>query len=247
MVFAKQIEESLFEFAPKELALDGDNVGLLVENDAEVTGVLCALDITQEVVQEAIQKRCNIIVAHHPIIFRPIYTVKTGGVVHKLAKNNIAAICMHTNADCASGGVNDTLCEALGLKNVRNFGGELGRIGELAQRKSADEFAKMCREVFGTCRATRYNGTVKTVAVVGGSGSDYVCAAFESGADAFVTGEAAHHCAIEANHEGKMLVTAGHFETERPVVQKFAQFLISEFPQLNIYQSEEEKNPFSTF
>ncbi len=245
MVFAKQLEESLFKFAPKELAYEGDNVGLLIENKKEVTGVLCALDITQDVVKEAIKLRCNVIVSHHPVIFRPLYSIAAGSVVSELIKNDIAAICMHTNADSATDGVNDIFSDILKLKNVTAFGDGLGRIGELEREMSAKEFADLCEKLFDTCRATRYGGSVKKVAVVGGSGGDYMIDAFECGADAFVTGEAAHHWAIAANHAGKMLVTAGHFETERMIVNKFASYLKAYFNMLSVRVSENEVNPYT--
>ncbi len=244
MVFAKQIEEYLCKLAPKELAFENDNVGLLIDSKKQVTGVLCSLDITKDVIKEAVQKKCNVIVSHHPVIFRPLYGLSANSTVYNLVNNDISAICMHTNLDIAVNGVNDKLAQMFNLKNIVAFGDDLGRIGELQQKTNAQEFLKMCENIFGNCRATRHSGEIKKVAVVGGSGSDYMAQAFALGADAYVTGEAAHHCAIYANHIDKLLITAGHYATEHPVVLKLKEYLQENFKQFNIYVSESECDPF---
>ncbi len=244
MVFAKQIETCLAQLAPKELAYSGDNVGLLIDSKKEITRVLCALDITKDVVNEAIHKKCELIVSHHPVIFRPLYNVKADSVVYTLINSNISAVCMHTNFDAATGGVNDTLSELFKLENVETFGEGLGRIGELEEELSAESFAQMCKNLFGNVRATRYSGNVKKVAVVGGSGSDYMFEAFACGADVYVTGEAAHHCAIAANHDDKLLIAAGHYATEHPAVKKLAQHIQQNFSDIDVLISENECDPF---
>ena len=109
MARVREICECLEQLAPKELAESWDNVGLLVECGAEVTSVLVALDITDEVVAEAELQGCQLIVAHHPVIFKPLRTLARRDVAFRLVKKNISAICMHTNLDAAEGGVNDVL------------------------------------------------------------------------------------------------------------------------------------------
>ena len=126
--------------APYELAESWDNVGLLCGDRAqEVTSVLCALDVTETVVQEAAERGAQLVVAHHPAIFTSVSRVTsddtTGRVLRYAIKHDISIICMHTNADCAEGGVNDALASALFLTNVVSMeageNGMLGRVGDL--------------------------------------------------------------------------------------------------------------------
>ena len=135
--------------APYELAESWDNVGLLCGDRAqEVTSVLCALDVTETVVQEAAERGAQLVVAHHPAIFTSVSRVTsddtTGRVLRYAIKHDISIICMHTNADCAEGGVNDALASALFLTNVVSMeageNGMLGRVGDLPREMQPHEF-----------------------------------------------------------------------------------------------------------
>ncbi len=243
MVFARDIENYLIEIAPRELALEWDNIGNIVSIDEQVTNVLCALDITDDVVKEAIEKKCNVIVSHHPIIFKPIKRLKNTDIVFKLAKNGINAICMHTNLDAADGGVNDVLAAKFNLKNIRAFGEGMGRMGELEDELSADEFLSFTSNQLGASFATHANNKIKTVAVLGGSGGDFMHEAFSLGADAYITGEAQHHFALDANHLNKLLVVSGHYATEKPVINALALKLKQKFSEITIIESEKEQSP----
>ena len=130
-VTVQQILGLLQTLAPPELACSWDNVGLLVDADTPVSRVLTTLDITAAVVQEAAENDCQLIVSHHPVIFDPLKRIGAGDVPALLLKNNISAICMHTNLDAAPGGVNDTLADLLGMQRegCRNFAEDCGRIG----------------------------------------------------------------------------------------------------------------------
>ncbi len=246
MVYTKDIEKFLYSLAPLELACEWDNTGALVNASSPVKNVLCALDITKQVVLEAAEKNCNVIVSHHPVIFSGIKRINSDDVLYLLVKNDISAVCMHTNLDAAQGGVNDVLAKMLGIKNVKSFAEEVGRIGELENEQSATEFLKLCRKLFGTCFASRASGNIKKVAVMGGAGSDYMHEAFSLGADAYITGEVKHNFALDANHLGKLIVQAGHYETEKPVVKELVAILKNEFKGLNITESEKEQNPMFT-
>lgn len=114
-VTVQQILGLLQAVAPPALALDWDNVGLLVDAGTPVDSVLTTLDITPAVVREAVENDCQLIVSHHPAIFHPIKSLHADDVPALLMKNGISAICMHTNLDAAPGGVNDTLCDILGI------------------------------------------------------------------------------------------------------------------------------------
>ena len=122
-VTIQQILGLLQTLAPQELACSWDNVGLLVDAGVPVSRVLTTLDITAAVVQEAVENDCQLIVSHHPVIFDPLKHISAGDVPALLIKNNISAICMHTNLDAAPGGVNDTLADLLGMQREgrRNF------------------------------------------------------------------------------------------------------------------------------
>ena len=151
MVQVKEILHCLEQAAPYELAEHWDNVGLLVgDPEAKVEGVLCALDITETVVEEAAERGCNLIVAHHPVIFTSVSRVTadtvTGRILISMIRKGISGICMHTNMDCASAGVNDLLAASLGLTDVINMeageGGNLGRVGNLPKPMTLQEFAQ---------------------------------------------------------------------------------------------------------
>ncbi|MEG1744534.1 MAG: Nif3-like dinuclear metal center hexameric protein [Ruthenibacterium sp.] len=245
MLTNKEALEYLDALAPLSLACEWDNPGLLMDSGEAVTGILCALDITDTVVHEAQEKKCNLIVSHHPVIFHPLHALRDTDVPYRMAQLKVSAICMHTNLDAANGGVNDTLAQLLELQNVQPFGDGMGRIGVLTQPIEAAEFVRRCRALFGPCQYTAGGEAVSAVAVLGGSGGDEAQAAFDAGADAYVTGEAAHHHAIAALHQGKTLVAAGHYATEHPVVAVLTQRLAQRFPDVLVCSSENETAPFT--
>ena len=127
MITVHDVEQTLFDWAPKELAAEWDNVGHLVgEPEAEVKKVLVALDITETVVNEAMACGADLIVAHHPVMncaWHPVQSVRSddelGRLLMLLVQKDVAAICMHTNLDAAEGGVNDALANTLGLSDVQ--------------------------------------------------------------------------------------------------------------------------------
>ena len=166
--------------APYELAESWDNVGLLCGDRAqEVTSVLCALDVTETVVQEAAERGAQLVVAHHPAIFTSVSRVTsddtTGRVLRYAIKHDISIICMHTNADCAEGGVNDALASALFLTNVVSMeageNGMLGRVGDLPREMQPREFALYVKECLraGGVRFCDGGKPITRVAVGGGA------------------------------------------------------------------------------
>lgn len=237
--------------APARLAMERDNVGLLVDTRTPVTGVLCALDITRAVVEEAVQKGCNLIVSHHPVIYHPLRAMAEGDVPYLLAQRGVAALCLHTNLDTAQGGVNDVLAGLLGVAHeaILPFGEGMGRVGALAHPVCAAEFLQQCKQALhATLRYTSVPAgrMIRTAAVLGGTGGDAAEAAFAAGADAFITGEAGHHAGTDAVHAGRLLIVAGHFATEYPVVAVLAQKIKAAFPGIAVQQSISDADPFRT-
>ena len=246
MITVRDIEKSLFDWAPQELAMSWDNVGHLVgEPDARVEKVLVALDITEDVVREAVACGADVIVAHHPVMncaWHPVQRVRSddaqGRMLIAMIRNGISAICMHTNLDAADGGVNDALAEKLGLNDPEMLNEEkIGRIGTLKSQIPLVEFTRLVVESLG-CNGLRYidNGKpVHRVAVGGGACSGYIAQAIANGCDTFVTSDLKYNDFLDTKEIN--LVDAGHFPTENVVCPVLAEYLRKQFPQLNVVQS----------
>lgn len=245
MIQVKDILHCLEHAAPYELAEKWDNVGLLVGNPEEhVQGVLCALDITEAVVEEAADSNCNVIVAHHPVIFTSVNRVTadtvTGRILISMIRKGISGICMHTNMDCASAGVNDLLAASLGLTNVINMeageNGNLGRVGNLPKPMQLADFAKHVKLSLGAggVRAADGGKPVYRVAVGGGACGKMMDYAVAKGADTFVIGDCSYDIMMKAHDIGLNLLDAGHFPTENPVAHGFRDLIAAQFPTLPV-------------
>ena len=218
-----QVLELVNDIAPFELAEPWDNVGLLAGNpESRVARVLCALDLRMDVLNEAVRRDCQLIVTHHPILFRGrknlCETDAEGRLLCALARSGVAMIAAHTNFDNASPGVNDALAAALGLENVVPLENGM-RLGALKQT----DFGTFCKNAEAALRGpVRCYGdaarVIGRVAVLGGAGEDYATAALAAGADAYVTGEMAYHKALDAVDNGLCVVEAGHAATEHPAI-----------------------------
>ena len=250
MPTVREIEQKLYEIAPKELAFGWDNVGhLLGDPEQPVERVLVALDITEAVADEALALGCQLIVAHHPVMnckWLPVQTVRSdtpqGHLLLKLLRNGVSAICMHTNLDAAEGGVNDCLAEALELIDPGPlvWGEErFCRVGTLKEPMTLPEFAAyVCRKL--GANGVRYagkGGEIRRVAVGGGSCGDSQDAAIAVGCDAFVTSDLGYHEFLDAAGKGINLIDAGHFPTEDTVCPKLVSYLTEQFPELTVTKS----------
>jgi dinuclear metal center YbgI/SA1388 family protein len=248
------ILDVLLRWAPQHLKADYDNVGLLVGDPQQaVNGVLTCLDITEAVVNEALQSNCNLIVAHHPLIFRKMSAVRTddptGRLVTDLVRNNISVIALHTNLDSAIDGVSYVLAEQLGLTDLQfleteRTDGGYGVIGNLPQSLSTPAFLDLCAKSLHT-PIVRYSGNpsdIDRVAVCGGAGSFLIEAAISRGAQAFVTADLKYHDFF-THTSNFLLCDAGHYETEMPVSTRLKTYLDSHFPDLNIQVTECITNP----
>ena len=223
--------DALERFAPLPLQESYDNAGLQIGiTEAEVSGVLLCLDVTEEVVDEALARDCNLIVSHHPLIFHKLAHVSDSTYVErcvmKAIKNDIAIASMHTNLDSARGGVNYKIAEKMGLGQITGIGdtktvagvdGASGVIGVLEKPMAADDFIAMLKRTFNVeCVQTNrpLRRQISKVALCGGAGSFLLDDAVRAGADAFVTGEMHYHEFF--GHDGQLQIAViGHYQSEQ--------------------------------
>ena len=239
----EEIYRSLSRRIPEELREPWDNDGLMCSDDTskEVHRAIVTLDVTENIVDYAISSGIDLIVSHHPLIFKPIISVteesNVARKVIKLIKNGIAVISLHTRADKVSGGVNDILADILGMKDSVPFGeGDLGRIGMLDEETSLEDFSYQVKTLLD-CDGIRVADAcipVQKVAVVGGDGKDFVRDALTLGADTYVSGRISYNMMEEALEMGINLIEAGHFFTEQPVTSFFQSLLMRLDPDMYI-------------
>lgn len=227
----KNIFDYINSIAPFEMQCEWDNSGLVVGDfSAEVKKIGVVLDITSDAVKYAAENGIDLIVSHHPVIFRAVKTFFADDPAFMLAKNGISAICAHTSLDIAKGGVNDALAAALGFENAYPLteSGETAMVRVVeTQATSADELAKLVAEKLSTGVTVADGGKeIRKIALCGGAGADFFEAA---GCDAYITGEVKHHEFLQAIESGITLIAAGHFETENPVVAVMAENLKNNF------------------
>ena len=222
---------------PRALSCEWDNDGLMCcPNDQRtVRRVLVALDVTDAIVTRAIEENYDLIVSHHPLIFRPIKAVATGEYVAdkviRLLLSGVSVMSFHTRLDAVTGGVNDVLADRLGLLDVTPFGpdGEaIGRIGTLPSPMSAEAFATLVKNVTGAPYVQFSDAGIPAlrVALLGGGGAGDLPAARAAGADTYLTGELKHDQLTEAPDRGMNLVMGGHFYTENPVCERIRELLL---------------------
>ena len=245
MLSCQVVMNALERIAPRHLAEDWDNTGLLVGSYAQkVERILVALDVDDIVVAEAIECSADMIVAHHPAIFRGMKQLRTdlplGRRLAALLTHGIAVAAAHTNLDITRGGVNDVLAARLGLEKLSTFittaqadgsAESLGRIGTLPAPVAIDDFAhSVCKQLLVShVRLVRAaDRPVRRVAVVGGAGAEFIDDAVRRGADVYVTGDVKYHDAQRAVEQGMHLIDAGHFGTEVPVLPVLADLLRAE-------------------
>ncbi|MCL2663939.1 MAG: Nif3-like dinuclear metal center hexameric protein [Oscillospiraceae bacterium] len=267
MPTVKEIYEYIKTFAPEEMALDTDNVGFLVGiGETEVTKILVCLDITSDVIAEAIETGVQLIVAHHPLFFElknVTDTDITGSKIVRLLSNGISAICMHTNLDAAGGGVNDALAVAVGIIDDSRIAeplpghkslatGEvfsLGRVGNLNKPCSMPDYLARLKNALGV-NGLRYHDAergVYRVAISSGAGSAEWENALKSGCDTFVTADIKYHLFLEAKERGINLIDAGHFSTENLVSDVLVSKLKTAFPTVKSVESKTQDQTVAFF
>lgn len=237
MTTINDIMEYFETFAPVASQMDFDNSGLLVgDGENIVSKVLLSLDITEDVVLEAEELGCELIISHHPVIFNPIKRMGMRNPAYMLANKEISALCMHTNLDLGTEfGVNAALADAIGVHNAKLADiGECLFIGSIDNTVEMRSFAQSVKSALN-CSGLRYTDikpTVKTVAVSSGAGGSNVFEAAKLGADVFVTGEIKHHEINAANSLSLNIIDTGHFKSEDIVILPLIKRLSDEFSDI---------------
>lgn len=263
----KDIEDIMEKFAPLELKESYDNVGLMVgDSEDEIKSVLISLDCTLDVIDEAINKGCNLILTHHPILFiKPSsITTKTliGRKIIKLIQNDINVYSSHTNLDSTVGGLNDTVAKLLGFDKwqvieptsirkpeYRSTG--IGRVVTFDNPVTLDELCSRIKSVLGIS-CLRYSGAddmlITKLAIINGSGQDYFYDAQKMGADCILTGDTTYHHVSDFEELGIGVIDAGHFHTEWPPLKAIANYIKDEIKKIDqsveVYISECSKSPY---
>jgi len=258
----KQVLSALEQFAPLPLQESWDNAGLQIGlTEADVSGALLCLDVTEQIVDEAERKGCNLVVSHHPLLFRGLKQISDATdvqrTVWKAVRKGICVVSMHTNLDNAPGGVNFKIAERLGLSGVGFFASKTidgmecgsGVIGQLAQPMAADDFIQhvkkqmeaesaMCNELL--------RRPISRVAVCGGAGDFLLDDAVRAGADAFLTGEMHYHQYF--GHEQQIQICViGHYESEHFSTEIFRDIIQKACPEVKTVIAETNTNPIIYF
>lgn len=253
------ITETLEAVAPLRLQEDYDNCGLLVGDPSEeCTGTLLTVDITPEVVREAIDAGCNLIVAHHPVIFRGLKHLNDGGSaversVIEAVRGHIAIYACHTSLDNAQGGVSVTMARMLGLKEIEVLAPSLtdpgsgsGATGIFQEPVTAASFVELVKSVFKSpvarCTSFDMDAPIRRVALCGGSGAFLIGDAIRAGAQAFVTSDTKYHDFVD--YAGRILIVdIGHHESENCTKDIFYHVIKEKFPNFAVRYARLDVNP----
>lgn len=260
MIKVKDIAKVIEDFAPKRLQESYDNAGIQVgDPEMDVSAVMLCLDVTEDILSEAIERQCNMIVSHHPVLFHGLKEITgrtaTERIIIRAIKENIAIYSAHTNLDSAWEGVSFEIAHTMGLKSIavldpREPGGDTG-LGVIGVTNPVPklEFLRKVKEAFGV-RNLRYSAqspqlVVKKVAVCGGAGASLIRRAIAEGADIFITGDVKYH---DFTSFGLDIIIAdiGHYESELCTKKIFSRVIRESFPDCVVYFSECESNPIKS-
>lgn len=252
------IIEKLESLSPAAFAEEWDNIGLLAgRRDKDVETIYIALDATDDVIEESVRKGADLLLTHHPLIFKKLGRVNTddfiGRRLYRLIRNDISYIAMHTNFDVM--GMADAAADELSLKDrsVLNVTFEddiskegCGRVGKLKERMSVADLAELVKTKFHVPNVRVFGDLgdiVEMAAVMPGSGGNYIKDAINAGADVMITGDIDHHEGIDAVAQGIAIIDAGHYGIEKLFIPYMEEFIKRELPGLKVYTAE-TKEPF---
>ena len=253
----KEVLCALEQFAPLPLQESWDNAGLQVGlTETEVSGALLCLDVNEKILDEAIQKGCNLVVSHHPLLFRGLKTISdltdVQRTVRKAIQHDLCIVSMHTNMDNAKGGVNFRIAQKLGLQDVAFFAPKAGAVeagsgvvGVLPEAMAADDFVIRVKQTFGVeCAMCNelLRRPVQKVAICGGAGDFLLDEALKNGADAFITGEMHYHQYFGYEQQIQICVI-GHYQSEQFTTEVFEEIIQQACPGVKTYIAETCTNP----
>ena len=254
--------DHLESIAPLDLQESYDNAGLITgEKDWEVTGVLCTLDATVDIINEAAEKGCNVVVAHHPIVFRGLKQISArhyvGRAIIEAIKKDVAIYAIHTNLDnILENGVNQAIADKLDLSNLKILAPKSvdektgsGMVGDLSAEMSETEFlsyVKTRMQTGGIRHTPLLKRNVKKVALCGGAGSFLIHNAIAAGADVFISGDIKYHEFFEA--DGKILILdIGHYESEQYTIPLLKRLITKKFTNFAVHCTDRKTNPVHYF
>lgn len=250
MTTIKDIDKFLSDIAPRELSESWDNDGVMLCGNLceNVQKAVVCLEINIEAVKYAKNVGAQLIITHHPFIFKAMksVTAEKFSEIELLIKNGISVLSYHTRYDKADGGVNDILAQTIGLKNITDNGTFL-RTGELEREMSGAEFAEYLREKLysGIMKAYFEKDTrIKKVSLCGGAGKEFLQEASEI-SDAYVSADFSHETFREAKSLGIAVFDAGHYHTENPAAKKLKELLGQKFPDV-AFEFYDVGSPFFT-
>lgn len=254
----EQLCDWLETFAPLNLAESWDNVGLLLGDRLQpIRRVMTCLTITPESATEALERGADLVIAHHPLPFRPLKRITTddtvGTLLLALARSGAAIYSPHTSFDSAREGINAQLAAMLELRDVQPITPHAddpsigaGRLGVLEIPESLAQLVARIKALLGIEFVTLVGSreaTIERVAIACGSAGEFLPLAADAGCDVLVTGEVSFHTALEASARGMALVLVGHYASERFALETLAARMASEFPMLEVWASEKECDP----
>lgn len=266
MTTCKDIVEYFEHLAPGKFAEEWDNVGLLIGNTNKIIDrMLVCLDVTSTIVDVAINNQVDMIISHHPFIFKKLDRILEnelkGNLIYKLVKNDICVFCAHTNLDVTQNGVNMALAEILDLKDIERLKGDntfyndenyfgLGAVGNLENAMTMNEFASHVKDRLnaGFIRIIgARNDSIRRIAVFCGSfDEDFNSVKFHD-ADVLITGDVKYHTATDAIGLGICTIDAGHFNTEKVILPKLAAVITKKYPEITIISNNMEHDPFKSY
>ena len=260
----KEFVEYMEEIAPAKLKESYDNVGFLIgDKEEKINKVLIALDATLEVIEEAKEKGVNLLITHHPLLFRKPSSITTdtlqGRRIIELIKNDINLYASHTNLDSVKNGMNDTIMNMLGFntyeileKNSFEEGSGIGRIGDLKEEKTLEEMCDLAKKALDL-KFIKVVGAmdkkIKRVAVINGSGQDFFEKARIKGADLIITGDTSYHFVSDYMEMGVSIMDIGHFSSEWPLFKAIGynieKYLKSKDENIEVFISSRNKEPYN--
>ncbi|MBD5545187.1 MAG: Nif3-like dinuclear metal center hexameric protein [Lachnospiraceae bacterium] len=249
------VMEKLEALSPIMYASEWDNVGLMTgRRDKEVKRIYIALDATDKVVEDAVKKEADMLLTHHPMIFKPVKKITAehfiGRRLIKLIQHDMCYYAMHTNFDVM--GMADAAADEIGLKNRKvletTFEDEIskegfGRIGKLPKVMTLRECAELIKEKFGIHHVKVFGdleADLETAAIMPGSGKSMIKAAIDGGADVMITGDIDHHEGIDAEAQGLFIIDAGHFGLEQIFVPYMKEYLLRECREIQVIAPKRE-------